>query len=449
MGRTRKLSATWQDVLMELLRAVFGLAIAFAATEVVASAAGWGQSAGGLAATGAVFIGLALLALLITSGRPIQMSLREQRRAIAAQESVLRAAAARHQFAADLQNALDMAEDEEEAVGVAGRAVAAVHPGPAQLLLADSSRAHLKEALTATVSEVKGCGVTTPWSCPAVRRGMTLEFESSTDLAACPRLVERGGDLSAVCVPVTILGTPMGVLHAMAGSGAAQLPAERTNLETVAMQVGARVGVLRAMAASQLAASTDPLTGRLNRRTMEDRLRDLVRDGTDYAVVFADLDRFKALNDTYGHAAGDKALSHFARVLAGAVRDQDLVCRYGGEEFVLVFPHCRSHEAVPVVERIREELARTIPTAGVAAVTASFGVADSTYAAHADEVIACADAALLQAKRAGRDRVMVAERPSPDAPQPTVQLQPAGDHGVGVDGPQDAQQAVHPRLNVA
>lgn len=436
MGKTRSLETTWKNLLVELLRAMVGLVVAFTAAAGIAWWAGWGRwSVGGLAVTAVVFVALALLALLATSGRPIQVSLMEQRRAIAEQEAVLRAAASRHQFAADLQNALDMAEEEGEAVMVAGRAIAAVHPGPAQMLLADSSRAHLKEALPAG-GQSAGCGVSTPWSCPAVRRGMTLEFGSSTELAACPRLVERGTDLSALCVPVTILGTPMGVLHTTAEAGSIQLPAQRTNLETVAMQVGARVGVLRAMAASQLAASTDPLTGRLNRRTMEDRLRELSRDGTDYAVVFADLDRFKMLNDTHGHAAGDKALVHFARVMAGVVRAEDLVCRYGGEEFVIVFPHCRVHEAIPVVERIREELVRTIPMAGVAAVTASFGVADATYAEDPSAVIACADSALLLAKRAGRDRVMVAERPPLDGTDP-------------VEGARPTDEASHPRLNVA
>src|SRR3546814_3161873 len=88
-------------------------------------------------------------------------------------------------------------------------------PGPAELLLADASRAHLRRAASATGSEAPGCGVETPWGCPAVRRGRTLTFDRSDHLGACPRLRDRGGDpCSAVCVPITILGTPTAVIHA-------------------------------------------------------------------------------------------------------------------------------------------------------------------------------------------------------------------------------------------
>ena len=414
----RPLDTSWHNLAIELLRAVSGLLAAFVVSEAATSWVGWRGSLLGAVATGAIFLPLALGALFVTSARPIQRALLQQRRAIEDQESVLRATANRHQFAADLQNALDMADGESEALDVAVRAIKAVHPGPAQLLLADSSRAHLRPAAS-TDDTWAGCSVLAPWSCPAVRRGMTLEFESSSDLAACPRLAGRGGELSAVCVPVTILGTPMGVLHATAPVGQLPMSSERNDLETVAIQIGARVGVMRAMDANQLAATTDPLTGRLNRRTMEDRLREMHLDGLEYAVVFADLDRFKVLNDTHGHAAGDKALTHFARVISGVVRDQDLVCRYGGEEFVIVFPQCRVAQAVPVVHRMREELARTISAAGVAQLTASYGVADSTYAEAPSDVIAHADAALLVAKRSGRDRVAIADVPdAPGAPGP-------------------------------
>ena len=409
---TRSLDTTWRGVLTELLRAIAGLVVAFVATELVAGAAGWGRGAGGLAATSAVFVGLGLAALYVTSGRPIMLALLYQRQEITEHAAQLTAAAARHQFAADLQNALDMAETEEEALVVSGRAIGSVTTGTGQLLLADSSRAHLRPAV-ATGEEHAGCSVPTPWSCPAVRRGATLEFPRSSALAACPRLAERGDDLAAVCVPVTILGTPMGVLHTVTGADRPPSPAVRAEMETVAVQIGTRVGVLRAMSTSQLAASTDPLTGRLNRRTMEERLRELQQSGTRYAVAFADLDHFKKLNDTHGHAAGDKALRHFARVASSVVRDRDLVCRYGGEEFVMVFPGCDSHDIVPVVHRIREELSTSLTVSGLPHLTASFGVADSTYAAEPSEVVASADAGLLQAKRDGRDRVVVADRPDP------------------------------------
>ena len=130
-------------------------------------------------------------------------------------------------FLRDLQDALDMGETEADALEVTAKALRDAAPGPAELLVADASRAHLRRAAVAAGSEAPGCGVETPWGCPAVRRGRTLYFESSDDLSACPRLSDRGGEpCSAVCVPITILGTPTAVIHATApvGSDAAGPP---------------------------------------------------------------------------------------------------------------------------------------------------------------------------------------------------------------------------------
>ena len=106
---------------------------------------------------------------------------------------------------------------------------------------------------------------------------------------------------------------------------------ERSRIETVAHQSGQRVGMLRATAQTQLQASTDPLTGLYNRRSMENSVRQLVQDQVPFAVSICDLDHFKALNDTYGHDTGDRALRVFSRTLRNTVRAGDLVSRHGGE----------------------------------------------------------------------------------------------------------------------
>jgi diguanylate cyclase (GGDEF)-like protein len=165
------------------------------------------------------------------------------------------------------------------------------------------------------------------------------------------------------------------------------------------------------MASSQLAAHTDVLTGQLNRRSLEEELHRLDEDRTPYAVAFADLDHFKILNDTHGHAAGDRALRHFATVASSVARAGDMVCRFGGEEFLLVYVGCDVTEAAPVVHRLRATLAESIAASGVPPFTVSLGLADTTFGGGASEIIAYADDALLTAKREGRDQLIIATKP--------------------------------------
>ncbi|MGE0795544.1 MAG: GGDEF domain-containing protein, partial [Acidimicrobiia bacterium] len=234
---------------------------------------------------------------------------------------------------------------------------------------------------------------------------------SSDELVACPHLRFRpDGDRSAVCVPVTVLGTSVGVLHATAAPGDPPGPDLVVGLEAIANQAGARIGMIRALARSQVQASTDPLTGMLNRRSLEEEIRPILEDRRPYAVVMADLDNFKNLNDTFGHDAGDRALRIFASSIRRALRPGDLACRHGGEEFLVVLPDCGALEAATAAERLRESIALSNLSDGSApGFTVSFGVADSeTFGTDMSVLVTAADGALRQAKQAGRDRVVTA-----------------------------------------
>jgi diguanylate cyclase (GGDEF)-like protein/PAS domain S-box-containing protein len=160
-------------------------------------------------------------------------------------------------------------------------------------------------------------------------------------------------------------------------------------------------------------ADTDPLTGLLNRRGFREQferewLRSL-RHQRSLACVMLDVDFFKRVNDTHGHAAGDAALRWIAELLSRQCRPSDVICRYGGEEFCIMAPETTEQGAAHLAERIRFSLAETPIRAGGRAlqITASFGVADCLGELNnVDELVERADQALRIAKQSGRNRVV-------------------------------------------
>jgi diguanylate cyclase (GGDEF)-like protein len=165
-------------------------------------------------------------------------------------------------------------------------------------------------------------------------------------------------------------------------------------------------------------ALIDGLTGLANRRQCEESLADelarVERFGGPLAVVVADLDWFKDVNDRYGHPAGDTLLREFASLLQGTLRDVDLAGRWGGEEFLLILPGTDLAGGARVAERIRVALAGRIVLSvdgTPIAVTASFGVAAVPPAKTASQLFAAADAAMYEAKRTGKNRVQTAAEP--------------------------------------
>jgi diguanylate cyclase (GGDEF)-like protein len=161
--------------------------------------------------------------------------------------------------------------------------------------------------------------------------------------------------------------------------------------------------------ALRMVASRDDLTGLLNRKAFveiaEEYLADPAVTGAAGALILADLDHFKAVNDTYGHAAGDVALQAFARACQDTVRTTDLTGRYGGEEFVLLIPGASADRAERIADAISQRLADSARRDGPKMPTVSYGIA--TYDAATpglDTLVASADAALYEAKSKGRNR---------------------------------------------
>jgi diguanylate cyclase (GGDEF)-like protein len=312
-------------------------------------------------------------------------------------------------FSRQLAEVLDMADTESDTYAVVARGMQSVSAEmPMELLVADSSRAHLERA---TVHPQKGapcCPVESPYGCMAVRRGNPIVFETSDALNACARLRERtGAPVSAVCVPLNFMGRALGVLHVTGEAG--RVPTQRVvgQLTTLGILAGSRIGTVRAFERTQLQASTDGLTGLLNRRSLEARARRLA--GSAYAVAVADIDEFKRLNDTLGHDAGDRALRVFADVLRRSLPAGHHIARWGGEEFVVVLEGRTAQSAFDIAERIRTDLASACQLTHTPQMTVSFGIADSTMGSAFEHLVRIADDALYQSKEGGRNRTTIGD----------------------------------------
>ena len=179
-------------------------------------------------------------------------------------------------------------------------------------------------------------------------------------------------------------------------------------------RIQSAIRLTRLMEMLEQRAQIDGLTGLWNRahfdRRLTSELSEKTRRATSLALVMCDLDHFKRLNDSFGHPAGDAVLEAFAKIINQEIRQNDIACRYGGEEFTLILPRTGLSEAVGVCERIRKALsARTFRKYPEIQATASFGVTDVSgdVTDEASSWIEAADQALYSAKSGGRNCVHV------------------------------------------
>lgn len=183
----------------------------------------------------------------------------------------------------------------------------------------------------------------------------------------------------------------------------------RTHFVSIIRDLTARV---RHEQALRDAASLDVLTGLYNRRGGESLLERTYigarEGGAPFGLILADIDHFKAINDTFGHPAGDRVLERVGRLLRACVRATDGVVRWGGEEFMVILPHCELRAAMEQAERIRARIERT-PQPEVGPITLSLGVAQLNAGETVASLIDRTDRALYEAKRLGRNRVCSAD----------------------------------------
>jgi diguanylate cyclase (GGDEF)-like protein len=306
--------------------------------------------------------------------------------------------------------------NQDEVIDAARRTATDLLPRCAgNVYLVNPSKNHVESAGEWGAPSVMSEPVFAPDSCWCLRRGQTHEINGSSPSQVCAHI--HPDDLhgnATCCLPLIAQGENLGLLFL---SCAGSFDDRARQLATaLAEQLSLALANQKLQETLRTQSIRDPLTGLFNRRYLEASFaRELTRSQRrelPLAVLMLDLDHFKRYNDEQGHDAGDQLLAGFGRLLLQLTRREDIACRYGGEEFMLVLAETGSEQAIARAAQIRESLAglaipfhrRTLSPATVSIGIAIFPDHGITF----DELMRKADAALYQAKRAGRDRAVIA-----------------------------------------
>jgi len=263
-----------------------------------------------------------------------------------------------------------------------------------------------------------------PNLCWALRRGMPHWSQAQEPGLSCAHLRGRIGD-RYLCVPMVGQSETLGslVLEFSGSYGVGDNPDVKKQMDatqqlaaTTAAQVALSLANLRLRETLRDQSIRDPLTGLFNRRFMEESLERELQRATRkkhlLSILFLDLDHFKKFNDTFGHDAGDLVLRSVAELFRNFFRSDDIICRFGGEEFAIILPESPAQPAAVRANHLREEVKRLkLDYNGqtLGAVTISIGIA--TFPEHgvaSGELLKAADRCLYQSKKSGRDAVTVA-----------------------------------------
>ena len=296
------------------------------------------------------------------------------------------------------------------------------------LYLFKSSRNLLEAAVcwgNASVSEP----LFSPETCWGLRRGQPQWSEQAGGIN-CSHLA-GGSTNKCLCVPMVGQGDTLGILHLeFAGNAETKTDSSSESLQdsqqrlaaTVSGQIALSLASLRLRETLRDQSIRDPLTGLFNRRFMEESLeREMqraVRKNHPVSVLFIDLDHFKRFNDTFGHDAGDLVLRSIADLFRKLFRVDDVICRYGGEEFAIILPESSAENAAIRGNALREEIKKLeiqYKNHTLGRITLSIGVACfPEHGQTSEELVKAADQCLYKSKSAGRDMVTVAIRHSGD-----------------------------------
>jgi diguanylate cyclase (GGDEF)-like protein len=312
----------------------------------------------------------------------------------------------------------------EESYRVVARFSVQLFPGTQGALFTMKVPQNLIEAAIEWGGTLQGEQEFAPNDCVGLRRGRVhaINEEDSSSKLICQHLDQPVSNY--LCAPMIAYGEIQGVLHLRGVENGPTStepranPLEKTKQDlagTVADYTGLAMANLKLREALRQESIHDAVTGLYNRRYMKEALERELRRSTrsqhPLGILMFDIDHFKKLNDSFGHEAGDAALGALGNFLKMQVRGNDIPCRYGGEEFLVILPRIPLDECGKRAEKLREAIKRLeVQHSGKPLPTITFSVGVAAYPDHGsniDELLRVADTALYKAKAQGRDRVVI------------------------------------------
>lgn len=315
----------------------------------------------------------------------------------------------------------------EEAFSISSRFLKKIFPRESGAVFLSGKATNIVEAVVVWGESLKGELVFSRDDCWAFRKGHIHIIGESSAGDICRHIGDED-DVSYICIPMMAQGSAIGMLHIQRNLSSHDKkeeieelwPGDKERLMTaVAEHLSLAFANLRLQESLRKQAVHDSLTGLFNRRYMmemlEREVRRAARAGISVGVIMMDLDHFKNINDNYGHESGDVVLQEIGRFLQTHVRQEDIVCRYGGEEFIVIMPGtsldvCKAR-ARSLWDGIKD-IQIQVEGCTISHLSVSIGIAMSSDKSITDasELLRMADAALYKAKEKGRDTIVIAEK---------------------------------------
>ncbi|MET0507526.1 MAG: diguanylate cyclase [Burkholderiaceae bacterium] len=360
---------------------------------------------------------LVLLSVFLSMQRENRLRSRVQQ-SLEQSITAMRAISAENAAIALLGDRLRSCQRLDEALVMSARAIPGTLPNTAgAIALFDSGHGQLETVSRwGAIGESAASFETGP--CSALRHGLP-DLPAAEGLGPVCTPVGEPCGRATLCVPLQAHGETIGMMTVTAP---AATPPEQRLVRRVAEQVSLAVSSLRLHDHLWQQAVRDPLTELFNRRYLGPMLdREIARASREahpVSLLMIDIDHFKRINDEHGHDGGDAFLRRFAELIRDGVRQDDIVCRYGGEEFVVVLPRCSLEMALERAEDLRKAVAgMRVPIGKGRSLSATTSIGVAALPGHADSgaaLISAADLAMYRAKNGGRNRTVTADQ-LPDA----------------------------------